>query len=77
MRHKWLLLFLVLFVIFYAAVLYSTTQPVGQFMNFPYSPNPTPFYFALTYGFAGSLLAAGIATFILRILQVWLKRRFS
>jgi zinc transporter ZupT len=76
-RHGWLLLFLLLFVLFYAAILYSTTQPVGAFMSAPYLPTATNFDFAVTYGFVGSLLAAGIASLVLRVLYVGLKRIFS
>jgi len=76
-RHKWLLVFLLLFVIFYASILYSTTQAVGTFTSFPYLPTPTPFDFAVTYGFVGSILAAGIATVVLRISYLGIKLLFS
>ena len=76
-RHTWLLLFLLLFAIFYASILYSTTQSVGAFTSSPYLPTPTDFNFAVTYGFVGSLLAAGVSTFVVRILYVWLKRLVS
>ncbi len=76
-RRRWLLLFLLLFVLFYAAILYSTTQPVGAFTSAPYLPTATNFHFALTYGFVGSLLAAGVATVVLRTLYVGIKRLFS
>ena len=73
-RRRWLLLFLILFALFYAATIYSTTQSVGTFTSFPYLPTPTNFDFAVTYGFVGSLLAAGVSTIIVRILYVGLKR---
>jgi uncharacterized membrane protein HdeD (DUF308 family) len=76
-RHGWLILFLILFAFFYAAIIYSTTQPASQFVSSPYSPASTNFAFAVTYGLAGSLLAAGVTTIVLRILQVGLKRFFS
>jgi len=72
-----LLLFLLLFVLFYAATLYSTTQPVGAFTSAPYLPTATSFDFAVTYGLVGSLLAAGVATIVFRILYVGIRRLFS
>ena len=74
---KWLLIFLLLFVLFYAAILYSTTQPVGAFTSAPYLPTPTNFDFAVTYGLLGSLLAAGVATVVIRVLYVGIRRLFS
>jgi len=74
---RWLFVFLLLFVLFYAAILYSTTQPVGPFTSAPYLPTATNFDFALTYGFAGSLLAAGVATAVLRVLYVGIRRLLS
>ena len=75
-RHKWLLLFLLLFALFYVAILYSTTQSVGAFVSLPYLPTPTDFNFAVTYGFVGSLLAAGVSAIVIRILYVGIKRLF-
>ena len=77
MRRRWLIPFLFLFVLFYAAILYSTTQPVGAFTSAPYLPTATNFDFAVTYGFVGSLLAAGIGTVVLQVLYAGLKRLFS
>jgi len=76
-RRRWLLLFSLLFALFYAAILYSTTQPIGAFTSAPYLPTATNFDFAVTYGFVGSMIAAAIATVVLRILYVGLKRLFS
>jgi len=76
-RRGWLLLFFLLFALFYAAILYSTTQPVGAFTSAPYLPTATNFDFALTYGFVGSLLAAGVATVVVRVLYSGLRRLFS
>jgi len=72
-----LLVFLLLFGLFYAAILYSTTQPVGAFMNAPYLSTPTDFGFALTYGLLGSLLAAAVATAVLRIMYFGIRRLLS
>ncbi|MDA4128676.1 MAG: hypothetical protein OK422_04400 [Thaumarchaeota archaeon] len=76
MRHKWLALFIVLFVLFYAAVLYDASYP-NSFTGFPYTPTAGSFAFLAEWGLIGSLLVAAMATTILRVLYVGLKRLFS
>jgi hypothetical protein len=74
-RHKWLALFFLLAVLFYASAIYSAYQPVGSL--FPVSNNADYESFVLSWGLIGALLAAGAVTIVLRVLYVSLKRLFA